>query len=86
MSRHLRSVLPITRKQLTPMTIDPRNVSKQLKQNQLSRKQYYDKGSKPLNDPVLMQAGNRWIPATVMQKAKTPHSYIVKTRGGQTYH
>ena len=90
MSRRLKSVLPILPKQLTPKTIDPRNVSEQLNQKQLTRKQYYDKGSKPLselqrNDPVLMQTGNRWIPATVMQKAKTPHSYIVKTRGGQTY-
>ena len=37
------------------------------------------------NDPVYMQAGNRWIPATVIQKANTPHSYIIKTTEGHSY-
>ena len=32
-----------------------------------------------------MQAGNRWIPATVIQKVNTPHSYIIKTTEGHSY-
>ena len=79
-----------TPKQFTPKTIDPTDVNEQLKRKQLTCKQYYDKGFKPLreldgNDLVLMQAYNHWIPAIVMDKVKTPHSYIVKTRGGQIY-
>ena len=90
MSRRLRSVLPITLNQLTPEVIDPSHVSEQLDKKQLLRKQYYDQGSRPLNelkprDPVYMQAGNHWIPATVIQKANTPHSYIVRTTEGHTY-
>ena len=80
MSRHLRSVLPTTPNQLTPKIIVPSQVSEQLKKKQLIHKKYYDQGSRPLselkpNDTVYMQAGNCWIPATVTQKANTPHSY-----------
>ena len=32
-----------------------------------------------------MQVGNHWIPATVTQKANTPHSYIVRTPEGHAY-
>ena len=90
MSRRLRSVLPITLNQLTPEVIDPSHVSEQLDKKQLLRKQYYDQGSRPLNelkprDPVYMQAGNHWIPATVIQKPNTPHSYIVRITEGHTY-
>ena len=83
-SRRLRSVLPITLNQLTPEVIDTSHVSQQLEKKQLLRKKYYDQGSRPLNElksrnPVYMQAGNHWIPATVIRKANTPHSYIVRT-------
>ena len=36
------------------------------------------------NNPVYMQAGNYWIPATVTQKANIPHLYIVKRTNGYT--
>ena len=90
MSRHLRSVLPATPNQLTPKIIEPSQVIEQLEKKQRIHKKYYDQGSRPLselkpNDPVYMQAGNRWIPATVIQKANTPHSYIIKTTEGCTY-
>ena len=32
-----------------------------------------------------MQVQGRWIPATVVSMAGTPHSYIVKTASGKTY-
>ena len=91
MSRRLRSVLPITSDQLTPKTVDPKHVNGQLKKKQQLHKEYYDQGSRPLNelksgDPICMQVGNRWIPATVTQKANTPHLYVVKTPEGHTYH
>ena len=91
MSRHLRSVLQITSDQLTPKTVDPKHVNGQLKKKQQLHKKYYDQGSRPLNelksvDPICMQVGNYWIPATVMQKANTPHLYIVRTPEGHTYH
>ena len=90
MSRHLRSVLPTTTNQLTPKIIEPSQVSEQLEKKQRIHKKYYDQGSRPLselkpNDPVYMQVGNRWMPATVIQKAKTPHSYIIKTTDGHSY-
>ena len=83
MSHRLRSVLPATPNKLTPKIIEPSQVSEQLKKKQRIHKKYYDQGSRPLselkpNDPVYMQAGNRWIPATIIQKANTPHSYIIK--------
>ena len=86
MSRHIRSVLPATPNQLTPKIIEPSQVSEQLEKKQRIHKKYYDQGSRPLselkqNDPVYMQAGNHWIPTTVIQKANTPHSYIIKTTG-----
>ena len=50
----------------------------------------YDQGSRPLselkpNDPVYMQAGNCWMPATIIQKANTPNSYIIKITDGHSY-
>ena len=65
-------------------------MSEQLEKKQRIHKKYYDQGSRPLselkpNDPVDMQAGNRWIPATVIQKANTPQSYIIKTTEGHSY-
>ena len=90
MSRCLRSVLPTISNQLIPKIIEPSKVSEQLKKKQLTHKKYFDQGSRPLgelksNDSVYMQAGNRWIRATVIQKANTPHSYIAKTTDGHTY-
>ena len=78
MSCHLQSVLPTTPYQLTPKIIEPSQVSEQLKKKQLIHKKYYDRGSRPLNElkpnyTVYIQAGNYWIPATVTQKANTPH-------------
>ena len=71
-------------------TIKPSQVSEQLKKKQLTHKKYNDQGSRPLSelkskDSVYMQAGNRWIPATVIWTANTPHSYTVKTTDGHTY-
>ena len=65
-------------------------MSEQLEKKQRIHKKYYDQGSRPLNelkpnDPVDMQAGNHWIPATVIQKANTPQSYIIKTTEGHSY-
>ena len=90
MSQCLRSVLPITLNQLTSEVIDTSHVSQQLEKKQLLHKKYYDQGSRPLNElksrnPVYMQAGNHWIPAIVIRKANTPHSYIVRTTEGHTY-
>ena len=90
MSRRLQSVLSTTPNQLTPKIIEPSQVSEQLEKKQRIHKRYYDQGSRPLselkpNDPVYMQPGNRWIPATVIQKVNTPHSYIIKTTEGRSY-
>ena len=36
-------------------------------------------------EKVRMQVQGRWIPATVVSRADTPHSYIVETQSGKKY-
>lgn len=91
MSRHLRSILPTTSNQLIPKIIELSQASEQFKKEQLTHKKCYDQYSRPLSelkskDSVYMQADNCWIPATVIWKVNTPHSYIVKTTDGHIYH
>ena len=57
----------------------------------LKEKLYYDKHSSkelpPLNNgvKVTLQHGNKWVPATVISKHRTPRSYIVQTPDGRKY-
>jgi len=90
MSRRLNSVLPSTPEQLTPKIIDPNIVIEKIKQKQHVSKEYYDKGARQLcelqpNDSIRMQVQNRWVPGTVVRKANTPRSYVVRGLNGQEY-
>ena len=90
MSRRLRSVIPTTSQHLKPTVIDPSVVIERLKQKQALRKKQYDKGARELpslrqNEQVRMQVQNHWIPASVVQEASTPNSYVVQTPNGKIY-
>ena len=92
MSCQLRSsVMPTTSQHLKPTVIEPNVVVERLKQKQALRKRNYDKGARLLsslqpNDKVRMQVQNQWVPATVVKKADTLHSYVVQTSDGKNYH
>ncbi|XP_014677177.1 PREDICTED: uncharacterized protein K02A2.6-like [Priapulus caudatus] len=90
MGRRLRSTIPMTSAQLQPGTINPTKVQAQLRKKQQVQKAYFDKGSKSLSaletgDTVRIQQGDRWHPATVVEKTKYPRSYVVETPDGGTY-
>ena len=90
MGRRLRTNLPVIPKQLNPQTVDPEKVSFERRQRQVTQKQYHDRGSRSLpvlepREKVRMQVQGRWIPATVVSRADTPHSYIVETQSGKHY-
>ena len=58
-----------------------------LRQNQDTRKQQYNKGTKQQttlhpNEAVRVQVQNRWIPAKVLKRADTPNSYFIRCSNG----
>ena len=91
MNRHLKSILPTNPQQLSPKVIDPNMVTTKLKENQVTRKHYYNKGTKQQpdllpNDPVRVQIQNRWIPAKVIKPADYPNSYFIRCSNGTQLH
>ena len=87
MNHCLKSILPTNPQQLSPKVIDPNMVTTKLKENQVIRKHYYDKGTKKQpdllpNDPVRVQIQNRWIPAKVIKPADYPNSYFIRCSNG----
>ena len=60
------------------------------KELQHRQKQYYDVGSKELStlqpgERVSYQDGKVWKPAVVIEKDKSPRSYIIEGEGGNRY-
>ena len=87
MNRRLKSILPVTPQQLLPKIIDPNKVTTKLEENQNTRKQYYDNGTKQQtglqpNESVRVQIQNRWLPAKVIKQADTPNSYFIRCPDG----
>ena len=92
MSRQLRSVLPVTQRQLQPQVVDPQTVVVRRLQCQATQKRYYDRGSRPLptlqpGDEVFVQLtpGGRWQPARITARGRAPRSYVLQTTEGSTY-
>ena len=87
MGRRARTQLPVNEKLLNPQ-YDGVKVQNALKEKQHTQKYYYDRGAKPLqqlnpDDQIRVQNENKWEPATVESKAKTPRSYVIRTERGQ---
>jgi len=89
MGRRLKTSLP-THVDLLK-THGAQEVKEHFQKRKLNEKVYYGKHSgkelAPLNngDKVMLQHGNKWVPATVISKHHTPRSYIVETPEGQKY-
>ena len=87
MGRRARTQLPVNEKLLNPQ-YDGVKVQNALKEKQHTQKYYYDRGAKPLqqlnpDDQIRVRNENKWEPATVESKAKTPRSYVIRTERGQ---
>ena len=87
MGRRTRTQLPVNEKLLNPQ-YDGVKVQNALKEKQHTQKYYYDRGAKPLqqlnpDDQIRVRNENKWEPATVESKAKTPRSYVIRTERGQ---
>ena len=87
MGRRARTQLPVNEKLLNPQ-YDGVKVQNALKEKQHTQKFYYDRGAKPLqqlnpDDQIRVRNENKWEPATVESKAKTPRSYVIRTERGQ---
>ena len=90
MGRRTRAILPITKSQLRPCTVDPESFHRARELKQQSQKKYYDRGAKELplmsrGDPVGVQLEKKWTPAVITDVASTPRSFIVQTPSGQLF-
>lgn len=86
-SRRLKSKIPTTAPLLLPQLCS--DVKEKLEYLQGRQKEYFDRNTKALppltiGDPVVMQQGNSWVPATVKEKSSTPRSFFVTTGDGST--
>lgn len=83
--RRLKGQVPMKEKLLEPKVINTRTVRAQLKNNQVTQKQYYDRKSRNLEglepgDKVVMQNfhNKTWEPGYVVSKDHRPSAYRVK--------
>ena len=88
MGRRLRSNLPVVSSQLQPEVVHPELVKLKLKENKQTQKRYYDIGSRSLppiqkREKARVQIQGKWEPVVVINDAKTPRSYIVRTESGK---
>ncbi len=84
MGRRTQTQLPTAQTLLTPQCMT--GVHRQLKNNQLKTKQYYDRGARPLpdlkpGDYVRVQEDTQWKPAKVVEVCEAPRSYVVESDG-----
>ena len=90
MSRRLRSILPMTGKQLQPRVALQTAVHERREACQHRQQTYYNRTTRPLSHlPVgtpirFRQEDGSWRPATVTQHADTHRNYYIQTRDGQT--
>ena len=88
MGRRLCSNLPVVSSQLQPEVVHPELVKLKLKENKQTRKRYYDIGSRSLpplqkGEKARVRIQGKWEPVVVINDAKTPRSYIVRTESGK---
>ncbi|UYV79263.1 K02A2.6-like [Cordylochernes scorpioides] len=90
MSRKLRSIMPSKTSQFVPSMINNEAIQKQLVDNQVKMKNYYDRHNSPgdplsINDRVWFQKDKRWIPGQITNQAIEPRSFYVKYQEGNEY-
>lgn len=89
MSRRLRSVVPMTMKQMLPRVVPTEDVIRHRQKEQSRQQAHYNKGSKPLDpmkqgDKVRVWKNDFWKPAIVTERV-ADRSYVVKTQDGGEY-
>ncbi|UYV66789.1 K02A2.6-like [Cordylochernes scorpioides] len=90
MSRKLRSIIPSKTSQFVPSMINNEAIQKQLVDNQVKMKTYYDRHTRPadplsIKDRVWFQKDKRWIPGQITNQAHEPRSFYVKDQEGNEY-
>ncbi|UYV81408.1 K02A2.6-like [Cordylochernes scorpioides] len=90
MSRKLRSIIPSKTSQFVPSMINNEAIQKQLVDNQVKMKNYYDRRTRPadslsINDRVWFRKDRRWIPGQLKNQANEPRSFYVKDQEGNEY-
>lgn len=91
LNRRLRTSLPTAATLLAPFSADAKEIHDKLKLRQIKSKYNFDKHAnrelRPLHpgEPVVMLTGNKWSNAKIVEKHRTPRSYIVKTSDGRHF-
>ena len=92
MGRRTKTLMPTATKLLLPQTIKPDLVQKQLSQQKVLQKHYYDRNSRALpkleeGESILYRsnANDTWKPARVTKCLKEPRSYQITTPDGQSF-
>ncbi|UYV70481.1 K02A2.6-like, partial [Cordylochernes scorpioides] len=90
MSRKLRSIIPSTTSQFVPSMINNEAIQKQLVDNQVKMKNYYDRHTRPadplsIKDRVWFRKDKRWILGQLKNQANEPRSFYVKDQEGNEY-
>ena len=88
--RQLRSVLPVNPNNLKIKTIDDDEFKERRRKDKEKQGKYYDQHTEEIKElrsgeAVRMLRDGNWEPATVLEKADEPRSYILKTENGRTY-
>ena len=88
--RQLRSVLTVNPNNLTIKTIDDDKFKETRRKHKEKQSKYYNQHIKEMKElrsgeAVGMLRDRKWEPATVLEKADEPRSYILKTENGRTY-
>ena len=88
--RQLRSFLLVNRNNFNVKTIDDNEFKERRGKDKKKQCKYYDQHTKVRKDlrygeVVRKLRDAKWIPATVLEKADEPRSYILKTQNGRTY-
>ena len=88
--KQLRSVLPINPNNLKIKTTDDDEFKERRRKDEDKQSKYYDQHTKEIKElrsgeAVRMLRDGNWEPATVLEKADEPRSYILKTENGRTH-
>ncbi|UYV70538.1 hypothetical protein LAZ67_7003442, partial [Cordylochernes scorpioides] len=87
--QELQRILGIT-SQFVPSMINNEAIQKQLVDNQVKMKNYYDRHTRPadplsIKDRVWFRKDKRWIPGQLKNQANEPRSFYVKDQEGNEY-
>lgn len=91
MGRNARSIFPTTSKHLEPIRLNSSDVKSHQQHRKEKQAYYYNRHAKPLSTisegtkVQMKHLAQKWTPATVVQHASEPRSYILKTNDGALY-